>query len=249
MSILKHCFLFLNFEFMDFNELFHREEEELPEPEYPVVTWEGITVRLLNKHHSLWGDKLAEAGKIASTIILHKKYDVDVTNKTVCELGAGAGLPSMCCSIQKAKNVVATDYPDDYLVDNLKFNVEKYENAHATGFLWGKDPSTILQLNNNEKFDILILSDVIFNHTVHRQLLQSVLDLMKEDGFAFVLYTHHRTHLVNEDLEFFKLAENEFNLSWKEVDTVKHPPMFSGTGNMELRTTAHVGFLTFQKEK
>lgn len=233
---------------MDFVELFHQEEEEIPKQEHPIVIWEGISVRLLNRHHSLWGDKLAEAGKIASSIILHKKYDFDVTNKTICELGAGAGLPSMCCCISNAKNVVATDYPDDYLVDNLKYNVEKYNNAHAAGFMWGKDPSPILSLNNNEKFDILILSDVIFNHTVHRQLLQSVIDLMKENGSALVLYTHHRTHLVKEDLEFFKLAETEFNLTWKEVDTIKHPPMFVDVGNIELRTTAHVGFLTLSKK-
>ncbi|KAK8860635.1 Protein N-terminal and lysine N-methyltransferase efm7 [Tritrichomonas musculus] len=229
---------------MDLDNLFHQEEEEIPELEYPIVVWEGISVRLLNKHHSLWGDKLAEAGKIASSIILHKKYNIDVKDKTVCELGSGAGLPSMCCCIQGAKNVVATDYPDDYLVDNLKFNVEKYKNSHGIGFMWGKDPSPILSLNNNEKFDILILSDVIFNHTVHRQLIKSVIDLMKEDGFALVLYTHHRTHLVKEDLAFFEIAQNEFGLDWNEIDTVKHPPMFNDVGHMDLRTTAHVGFLT-----
>lgn len=230
---------------MDIAELFHKEEEETNEPEYPVVTWGNISIRLLNRHHSLWGDKLSEAGKITSSIILKKKYDIDVKNKTICELGAGAGLPSVCCCIANAKNVVTTDYPDDYLIDNIDYNLGKYDNAHAVGFKFGSDPIPLLQLNNNEKFDILILSDVIFNHTVHRQLLQSVVDLMKDDGLSLVLYTHHRTHLVKEDLHFFELAP-EFNLQWEEVDTVKHPPMFNDVGDMELRTTAHVGFLTFK---
>ena len=233
---------------MDLDELFHQSESDEEEPEFPSVTWEGITVRLLNKHHSLWGDKLAEAGKIAATIILHKQYNVDVKCKTVCELGAGAALASMCCCEMGASNVVTTDYPDDYLVDNIKYNMQKYKNSHVIGFMWGKDPKPLIDLNNGEKFDILILSDVIFNHTVHRQLLQSVRDLMKEDGYALVLFTHHRTHLVKEDLFFFELAQNEYNFVWKEVDTVKHPPMFNDIGNMELRTTAHIGFLTFKKE-
>ncbi|OHT10874.1 putative nicotinamide N-methyltransferase [Tritrichomonas foetus] len=235
---------------MDFQELFDQgPEEEEPEPEYPVVTWEGISVRLLNRHHSLWGDKLAEAGKITASIILHEKYGVRVEGKTICELGAGAGLPSICCCMKNAKNVVTTDYPDDYLVDNIKYNLKDYNNAHVIGFMWGKDPTPLLQLNNNEKFDILILSDVIFNHTVHRQLLQSTKDLLKDDGYALILFTHHRTHLVKEDLNFFVLAESEFPFVWEEKDTVKHPPMFNDIGNMELRTAAHVGLLTFKKNE
>ena len=230
---------------MEVNELFDQfPEEEEKEPEYPVVEWRGFSVRLLNRHHSLWGDKLAEAGKIAASIILDSSYGVDVTNKTVLEVGAGSALPSMCCCTRGAKNVVATDYPDANLVDNIRYNMSQYSNGKVTGFKFGTDPKPLLELNDGNQFDILILSDVIFNHTVHKELLRSVCDLLKDDGYALVLFTHHRTHLVREDMAFFELAEKDFPLTWKEVATVKHPPMFADTGDMELRTTCHVGFLT-----
>lgn len=234
---------------MDVDELFSQfPEEEEVEPEYPFVEWRNISVRLLNRHHSLWGDKLAEAGKICASIILDKLYNVDVENKTVLEVGAGAALPSMCCCMKGAKNVVATDYPDENLVDNIRFNMSKYANGKVTGFKFGASPEPLMEMNGGEKFDILILSDVIFNHTVHKELMKSVADLLKDDGYALVLFTHHRTHLVKEDLAFIEIAERDFGLSWEEIDTVKHPPMFKDEGHMELRTTAHVGFLRIKNQ-
>ena len=192
------------------------------------------------------GDVVGSAGcRHLATVLpaFKKQYSVDVKDKTVLEVGAGAALPSMCCCKMGAKNVVATDYPDENLVDNIRFNISPFKNGKVTGFKFGADPAPLMALNNGEKFDIMILSDVIFNHTVHKELMKSVVDLLKDDGYALVLFTHHRTHLVKEDLAFIDIAEKKFPLSWEEVDTVKHPPMFKDEGHMELRTTAHVGFL------
>jgi nicotinamide N-methyltransferase len=228
------------------SELFDQfQEAEEPEPEFPTVEWNGISVRLLNRHHSLWGDKLAEAGKVTAQIILDHLYGVNVSNLTVLELGAGCGLPSICCCLQDAKLVVATDYPDDPLIENLRHNLAKFSNGKAIGHLWGKNFDSVLDLNGGEKFDVLILSDLIFNHTVHRQLLMSVRALMSQAGYALVLFTHHRMHLVREDRAFFQMSADEFGFVWDEVGTVRHPPMFVDIGDIELRTTAHIGFLRF----
>ena len=43
---------------------------------------------------------------------------------TVLELGAGAGLPSLVCSVLGARRVMITDYPDVELVENIRWNVE-----------------------------------------------------------------------------------------------------------------------------
>jgi nicotinamide N-methyltransferase len=48
-------------------------------------------------------------------------------NKSILELGAGAGLPSLVAAINGARNVVVTDYPDADLVENLRYNVEHCE--------------------------------------------------------------------------------------------------------------------------
>jgi EEF1A N-terminal glycine/lysine methyltransferase len=42
----------------------------------------------------------------------------------VLELGAGSGLPSLVCAINGANTVVATDYPDAELVENLSYNID-----------------------------------------------------------------------------------------------------------------------------
>lgn len=232
---------------MDLEELFQNDYEEAEvEPEYPVVEYRGLNIQLLNRHHSLWGDKLAECGKIAADIILDKKYGISVECKAVLELGAGSGLPSICSCIMNAKNVVTTDYPDDYLIDNIRYNLQNYENSHVVGYKWGNDPNPILELNNSKKFDILILSDVIFNVTVHRELAKSIELLMNQDGFALVLFTHHRTHNVVQEQNFFNVIK-EFDLVWEEIDCVKHPPMFKDDlGDMELRTTAHIRIIRKQ---
>lgn len=39
------------------------------------------------------------------------------------ELGAGAGLPSLVCALNGAKQVVVTDYPDADLIENLRYNI------------------------------------------------------------------------------------------------------------------------------
>ena len=46
-----------------------------------------------------------------------------VQGKSVLELGAGAGLPSLVCSVTGATQVVVTDYPDADLVENLRYNI------------------------------------------------------------------------------------------------------------------------------
>lgn len=47
-----------------------------------------------------------------------------VQGKSVLELGAGAGLPSIAATIWGAKYVVVTDYPDEDLVENMRINVD-----------------------------------------------------------------------------------------------------------------------------
>jgi nicotinamide N-methyltransferase len=46
-----------------------------------------------------------------------------VQGKTVLELGAGGGLPSLVCALSGAVQVVVTDYPDADLIENLRYNV------------------------------------------------------------------------------------------------------------------------------
>ncbi len=93
--------------------------------------------------------------------------------KTVLELGAGAGLPSLVAAILGAQKVVVTDYPDEELIVKLRYNIQHCSplqdksNIVADGFLWG---SSVDSLKAHIPpgvvgFDVLILADILFNHS------------------------------------------------------------------------------------
>jgi nicotinamide N-methyltransferase len=216
-------------------------EDSTTPPPFPVVEWQNLSIRLLNVHHSLWGDKLWEAGKIVASIIRNGEFGIDVRNRTVVEFGAGTGLPSLCCALAGAARVVATDYPDEVLVDNLRFNCARFSSLRVVGHKWGKDVVEVARANDGRPFDIALLADLVFNHTCHRQLLQSLAKCLAREGVALVTFTHHRPHLVKEDLRFFEIAEDEFGFVVEELGITTHPPMFQDDfGPLEVRSTVHV---------
>jgi len=47
-----------------------------------------------------------------------------VKGKYVLELGAGAALPSIVAAMNGAAKVVATDYPDADLIENIEYNIK-----------------------------------------------------------------------------------------------------------------------------
>ena len=95
-------------------ELFFPEEPDdfLPPPPSPTTTTytlstppqETLTLRLVG-HSPLWGHELWNAGKIASAYLETHASDL-IGGKTVLELGAGAGLPSLTCALRGASQVI-----------------------------------------------------------------------------------------------------------------------------------------------
>lgn len=141
-----------------------------------------------------------------------------IENKTVLELGAGAGLPSLTCASHGARSVVVTDYPDADLIENLAFNIENCAllpspgNITAKGYLWG---ASVSELGSNQTgsatnaFDVVILADLLFNHSEHRKLMDTVKSTLARtaDARALVFFTPYRPWLLEKDLAFFELAE------------------------------------------
>lgn len=137
--------------------------------------------------------------------------------KTVLELGAGAGLPSLVGAIHGASHVVVTDYPDAELVENLQYNVAhcnllpQPRNIEAKGYLWGAETEQLLSgLPGSQKtFDLLILADLLFNHSEHGKLVASVQKTLTRsaDAQALVFFTPYRPWLLENDLSFFDLVK------------------------------------------
>jgi nicotinamide N-methyltransferase len=65
-----------------------------------------------------------------------------VQGKTILELGAGGGLPSLVCALSGAAKVVVTDYPDADLIDNLRYNVTHCDSLPSGGHIVAEVRST-----------------------------------------------------------------------------------------------------------
>jgi len=149
----------------------------------------------------------------------------------VLEFGAGAGLPGLLCAGLGASLVVLSDYPDPERIDNLKYNaVEAFKAPGAPkqpegkifsqGYIWGKPTEDLLSHLPFGKngFDLLILSDLIFNHSQHAALLFALQNTMaKPDGTALVFFTPHRPWLYENDMKFFEMAKATGKLKVEKV--------------------------------
>lgn len=136
---------------------------------------------------------------------------------------------------------VLTDYTDQILLDNLSLNVshnispQSQSHVDVLGYIWGAPVDKLLSAASPEgdKYDLIILSDLIFNHSQVRSAFPAYLlsityvDLLQHDALLrtcsltirhpsttggvdppclLVFYSHHRPHLASRDLEFFAKA-------------------------------------------
>ncbi|KAK6332502.1 nicotinamide n-methyltransferase [Orbilia blumenaviensis] len=199
----------------------------------------SITVRLIGKS-PLWGHFLWNAARITCNYIESSAESL-VRGKTVLEFGAGAGLPSLLCAALGAKAVTITDYPDADLIQNIEYNklhslatssdeagarnedglkkmiLPESTTIHCAGYIWGAPADPILAVSP-KGYDLCILSDLLFNHSQHEALVQSLkLTLAKPDGVALVFFTPHRPWLYEKDLNFFKLVRETGEMEVEEV--------------------------------
>ncbi|TFK35131.1 nicotinamide N-methyltransferase [Crucibulum laeve] len=214
--------------------------------------WRQIDIRLVGSH-PLWGHYLWNAARsFASYLDAHKELCQD---RTVLELGAGGALPSIVAALNGARKTVITDYPDADLVQNIEMNVEANipkslrERVDVKGYIWGHPVAPLLDSipfnvdSESQQFDLIILSDLIFNHSQHKAMLQSCqLALSATSNVppsVLVFYSHHRPHLAHRDMEFFEKART---LGWtcEEILTETFPPMFpEDSGEESIRSTVH----------
>jgi EEF1A N-terminal glycine/lysine methyltransferase len=168
----------------------------------------------------------------------------------VLELGAGAGLPSLVAAVLGARMVVVSDYPDQPLVDNLQHNIDACSflqnkiNVVAEGYLWGSSPQNLTKhlQRDDEGFDLLILADILFNHSEHGKLLLTVRECLKKspESTALVFFTPYRPWLLDKDLAFFDLAREAGLQVEKICEQVMDKVMFEhDRGDETLRKTVY----------
>jgi nicotinamide N-methyltransferase len=216
-----------------------------------------ITLSLVGSH-PLWGHHLWNAAPTMSEYL--RKHAVDLCQgKNILELGAAAGLPSIVAHRLGAQTVVTTDYPDADLVGNLQKNVDTNRSSEARkivsqGYIWGHDVEKLIRHLPTtcaaQKFDLLLLSDLIFNHQAHTAMLETMdMCLPAADKIvaehslnrpqALVFFTHHRPHLAQKDMAFFELSQQK-GWTCEELGSWKMDPMFpDDPGSEEVRATVH----------
>lgn len=191
--------------------------------------------------HLLWN--------AARTIAAYLEDHADnlIAGRDILELGAGAGLPSLVCASNGARRVVVTDYPDLDLIENLTFNVENCGlrieiPVYTEGFLWGTAPDKLLaHLDNNYAgFDIVVLADLLFNHSEHSKLVSSVQQTLKKSATAraLVFFTPYRPWLLAKDMAFFDIVQDAGLVVTKVLEMTMEKVMFEeDPGDERLRRT------------
>lgn len=152
-----------------------------------------------------------------------------VIDKSIVELGAGAGLPSLICGKLGAKRVCAADYPSANVIMNLKRNVVRnnlISNMSVREHIWGEDVTPLLQANSNQPFDVVIASECLWRHECHTALLTTVINALKPGGYFLLTYSHHIPGLEKEDDHFLTLASQQ-GLQILTTDKVFAPNMWN----------------------
>lgn len=170
-----------------------------------------------------------------------------VRGKTVLELGAGAGLPSLVAASLGAAKVVATDFPDPDLVANLQKNIDGSPDGaagrlDALGFVWGRDPGPLLaRLPDPDAggFDRLFLADLLFRHAEHGALVRTIVETMRpRAGRAYVFFTSYRPWKQALDMAFFDRARAAGLVVDRLPDRHLDQPLFDNDpGDVEVQKT------------
>ncbi|KAK0742532.1 hypothetical protein B0T21DRAFT_361578 [Apiosordaria backusii] len=191
---------------------------------YTTASGDVITLHLVG-HSPLEAHHLWNGSRVISQLF-ESDPESTVAGRTVCELGAGAGLPSLVASMLNAKLVVCTDFPDPDLIATIQKNIDgchllPHDNLNiiADGFVWGADPSTLLRhlppSEQSQGFDVLILADLLFRHSEHNNMIKTITECLKRtpEAKAYVVFCSYRPWLREKDLKFFELCRQQgFNV-------------------------------------
>ncbi|KAK0707401.1 hypothetical protein B0H67DRAFT_647589 [Lasiosphaeris hirsuta] len=216
---------------------------------YTTATGAVVTLHLVGhsplEAHHLWNGARVVAGHFEA----HPEV---VRGRRVLELGAGAGLPSIVAAAVGAAKVVMTDFPDPDLLQTMRRNISECalipragDNdgpCVADGYVWGGAPAHLLAHlgGDNQKFDVLVLADLLFRHTEHHALLRSIATTMARSprSMALVVFTSYRPWLQHKDLAFFDRARAQGFEVEKLFEKKMDRPLFENDpGDEEVRKT------------
>jgi EEF1A N-terminal glycine/lysine methyltransferase len=242
-------------------DLFEDPPDFYPPTPPPTIQQYSLRKPSITLELGLVGSSPLEAHRLWTGSRVLAQYFEDhadlVAGKTVFELGAGAGLPSLVAAILGAKKAVVTDYPDPDLVANMWNNVHACERTVedvapetlaegilvADGYVWGADVRPLLaHLEDGPQtgFDVLILADLLFRHSEHEKLVHTISQALRRsaDSKALVFFTSYRPWLRHKDLQFFDTARKAGFVVEHILEEKLDKPMFEDDpGDEDVRRT------------
>jgi nicotinamide N-methyltransferase len=185
---------------------------------------ETLNLCLVEKHHSLWGEFIYNAARVLSDLM--DAGTIDVQGLSTIEMGAGAGLPSIIAALNGATSICITDYGhngDRGLIQAIDVNIEKLRerdvvprcvaDGKATGhpYVWGTAVDRLLAANGGQRYDVVIMADCIFNRASHKELVKSMVLLLKDsdDATCYCSFSHHDPQKRELDRVFLTLCVQE----------------------------------------
>ncbi|CAH0016385.1 unnamed protein product, partial [Clonostachys rhizophaga] len=211
----------------------------------------AITLHLVGhsptEAHTLWN-----GAKIISDYF--EKDPSRIKGKTMLELGAASGLPSLVAAILGAKKAVMTDFPDPDIVATMQRNIDECdetmevkgrlaETIDAMGFIWGREPEPLLERLSSDgqaRFDVLVLADLLFRHSEHGALVKTIKETMRKspESVAYVFFTSYRPWKKDLDMAFFDVARDA-GLEVEQVEEIHlEKPLFKDDpGDLDVQKT------------
>ncbi|ETV87072.1 hypothetical protein H257_02076 [Aphanomyces astaci] len=156
------------------------------------------------------GGKLWDSSLILTAYLA--AHPAVVSGKHVIELGSGLGLVGLACaSLPAVASVVLTDIDD--VVPLLEYNVrlnDLSDKASVKPLWWG----TSIEHLFNAPYDVVLLSDVVYDPFGYKPLVASLRDLTSPD--TTILMGHRSRH--PQEKQFFDSLQLEFTLTSIPLD-------------------------------
>ena len=88
-------------------------------------------------------------------------------------------------------------------------------------------------------YEVIVLADLIFNHSQHAAILRSCIALMTRTADLYIVFSHHLPHKAAKDMAFFEVAkEHGFRVEYMMTQT--YQPMFEkDPGDPTVRGQVH----------
>jgi len=136
----------------------------------PTIEHQEITIKQNVNHKSIGAVVWDSAIFMCEILDQAQKW---IQDKDVVELGSGTGIVGIYAAKIGAKSCLLTD--KENITTLLKENIHSNKLQHkvqAKTFSWG-------ETNTKNTFDIIICSDLLYDHRNHQQLVQSIVQLSK----------------------------------------------------------------------